>query len=102
VFIFWGVGGPVSGSRPDVVANIDGETISYKDFQRAYGNVKATYREAYKDRLTPEVLQTLDLKGQTLDQLISTKLLEGEARRVGFSVDDDEIRWEPGGHDLPG
>lgn len=92
VFIFWGVGGPVSGGRPDVIANINGETISYKDFQRAYGNVKATYREAYKDRLTPEVLQMLDLKGQTLDQLISTKLLEGEARRVGFSVDDDEIR----------
>jgi len=92
VFIFWGVGGPVSGGRPDVVANINGETISYKDFQRAYGNVKATYREVYKDRLTLEVLQMLDLKGQTLDQLISTKLLEGEARRVGFSVDDDEIR----------
>ena len=92
VFIFWGVGGPVSGGRPDVVANINGETISYKDFQRAYGNVKATYREAYKDRLTPEVLQMLDLKGQTLDQLINARLLESEARRVGFSVDDDEIR----------
>jgi peptidyl-prolyl cis-trans isomerase D len=92
VFIFWGVGGPVSGGRPDVVANINGQTISYKDFQRAYGNMKAAYREAYKDRLTPEILQMLDLKGQTLDQLIDSKLLEEEARRVGFSVADDEIR----------
>src|SRR5262249_18912037 len=92
VFIFWGVGGPVSGSRPDVVANINGQTVSYKDFQRAYGNVKAAYRETYKDRLTAEILQMLDLKGQTLDQLVNTKLLEGEARRVGFSVDDGEVR----------
>src|SRR5438105_2740629 len=65
VFIFWGVGGPVSGSRPDVVADINGQTVSYKDFQRAYGNVKTAYRETYKDRLTPEILQMLDLKGQT-------------------------------------
>src|SRR5262249_42858222 len=92
VFIFWGVGGPVSGSRPDVVANVNGQVISYKDFQRSYGNVNAAYREAYKDRLTPEILQRLDLKGQTLDQLVDTKLLEGEAQRVGFSVDDNEIR----------
>ena len=92
VFIFWGVGGPVSGNRPDVVANINGQTVSYKDFQRVYGNVKAAYRETYKDRLTPEILQMLDLKGQTLDQLVNTKLLEGEARRVGFSVADGEVR----------
>ena len=92
VFIFWGVGGPVSGSRPDVVADINGQTVSYKDFQRAYGNVKATYRETYKDRLTPEVLKMLDLKRQTLDQLINAKVLEGEARRLGFSVKDEEVR----------
>lgn len=92
VFIFWGVGGPVGGNRPDVIANINGQPISYKEFQRAYGNVKATYREAYKERLTPEILQMLNLKEQTLEQLVSAKLMEGEARRLGFSVADDEIR----------
>ena len=92
VFIFWGVGGPVSGNRPDVVASVDGQTISYKDFQRAYGNVKASYREAYKDRLTPDILKMLDLKGQTLDQLINSRLMVNEAQRLGFSVDDGEMR----------
>ncbi|MBI3798602.1 MAG: SurA N-terminal domain-containing protein [Deltaproteobacteria bacterium] len=92
VFIFWGIGGSVSGGRPDVVASINGQTVSYKDFQRAYENVKASYREAYKDRLTPELLKMLDLKGQTLDQLINSRLLVGEAQRVGFSIDDGEIR----------
>src|SRR5262249_7507709 len=89
VFIFWGLGGPVGGNRPDVIANIDGQLISYKEFQRAYANVKATYRETYKDRLTPDILQMLNLKEQTLDQLVNAKLVEGEARRLGFSVADD-------------
>ena len=92
VFIFWGVGGPGGDSRPDVIANVNGQVVSFREFQRAYGNVKAAYRDTYKDRLTVEMLQMLDLKGQTLDQLINTKLLEGEAHRLGFTVNDDEVR----------
>lgn len=92
VFIFWGVGGQVNGSRPDVVANINGHAISPREFQRAYENVKAAYLEAYKDRLTPEILKTLDLKRQTLEQLIDAKLLEGEATRLGFVVTDEDVR----------
>jgi len=92
VFIFWGVGGQVNGSRPDVVANINGQTISPREFQRAYENVKAAYRDAYKDRLTPEILKSLDLKSQTLEQLIDAKLIEGEATRLGFVATDADVR----------
>lgn len=92
VFIFWGVGGSMSGSRSDVVAHVDGQEVSLSEFQRTYENMKAVYREAYKDRLTPEILQTLNLKEQTLEQLINARLLEQEARALGFTVDDEEIR----------
>jgi peptidyl-prolyl cis-trans isomerase D len=92
VFIFWGVGGQVNGSRPDVVATVNGQTISPREFQRAYENVKAAYRDAYKDQLTPEMLRSLDLKRQTLEQLIDAKLLEGEAARLGFMATDEDVR----------
>src|SRR5713101_3936937 len=92
VFIFWGVGGSGSGSRSDIAANVDGQEISLREFQRAYENVKAAYRETYKDKLTPEILEMLNLKQQTLEQLIDAQLLEDEAHRLGFTVGDEEVR----------
>jgi len=97
VFIFWGVGGSIGGARPDVVANIDGEDIYAKEFQRAHENLKNAYREMYKERLTPELLEQLNLQEQALDQLIDARLLAAEASRVGFTVTDDEVRQEIAG-----
>src|SRR5262245_26048619 len=92
VFIFWGIGGSIGGGRPDIVANVDGRLISTREFQRAYENRKNAYREVYKDRLTADMLEKLNLRGQTLDQLIDTHLLAAEAQRIGFTVSDDEVR----------
>ncbi len=94
VFIFWGIGGSVSGGRPDIVANVNGHPISARDFQRAYENVKNSYREMYKERLTPELLERMNLREQTLDQLVNIQLLRAEAERIGFTVSDDEVRQE--------
>src|SRR5690242_16003433 len=93
VFIFWGFGRPFrDDSSTDSVAIVDGEEISQREFQRAYENMKMMYRDAYKDRLTPDLLQALNLKQQTLDQLINSKLLQQEALRIGFTVNDTELR----------
>lgn len=94
VFVFWGVGGSIGGSRPDVIASIDGQVISAREFQRAYENLKNAYREAYKERLTTELLEKMNLREQTLDQLITLRLLAAEATRVGFTVSDEEVRQE--------
>jgi peptidyl-prolyl cis-trans isomerase D len=94
VFIFWGVGGSLSGGRPDVIANVDGRAISLREFQRAYENMKNAYREIYKERLTPDLLEKMNLREQTLDQLVQTRLLEAEAERIGFTASDDEVRQE--------
>lgn len=92
VFIFWGVGGSIGGGRVDIVANVDGRAISIREFQRAYENVKAAYREAYKDQLTPEIMQSLNLKQRTIEQLIDSSILAAEAWRLGFTVSDEEVR----------
>jgi peptidyl-prolyl cis-trans isomerase D len=94
VFIFWGVGGSLSGGRPDVIANIDGRAISLREFQRAYENMKNAYRDIYKERLTPDLLEKMNLREQALDQLVQTRLLEAEAKRIGFTATDDEVRQE--------
>jgi peptidyl-prolyl cis-trans isomerase D len=92
VFIFWGVGGSLNGGRPDTIASVDERIITEREFRRAYDNVKSAYREAYKERFTPDLLQALNLREQTLEQLIEAILLEQEALRLGFRVDDAEVR----------
>src|SRR5262245_878864 len=92
VFVFWGIGGSIGGSRTDVVANVNGREITVREFQRAYENIKSAYRELYKERFTSDLVEALNLRQQTLDQLIDSRLLEQEALRVGFMVDDEEVR----------
>ncbi len=94
VFVFWGIGGSVGGARSDVIANVNGHVISAREFQRAYDNMKNSYREIYKERLTPDMLERLNLRQQTLDQLIDIQLLQSEATRIGFTVSDEEVREE--------
>ena len=92
VFIFWGVGGSGDTSPIEDVATVDNRPISARAFQRAYENVKASYQKIYKDKWTPELAQSLNLKDQTLQQLIDTQLMEAEAQQIGLTVTDNEVR----------
>ena len=92
VFIFWGVGGSGDTSPIEAVATVDNRPISARAFQRAYENVKASYQKIYKDKWTPELAQSLNLKDQTLQQLIDTQLMEAEAQQIGLTVTDNEVR----------
>ncbi|MBI3249980.1 MAG: SurA N-terminal domain-containing protein [Deltaproteobacteria bacterium] len=94
VFIFWGVGGSMNGERPDIVAQVNNRSISLREFQRAHENVKNAYREIYKERFTAELIEKMNLREQTLEQLVQTRILEAEATRIGFTASDDEVREE--------
>ena len=97
VFVFWGVGGSIGGARPDVVASIDGQDVYLREFQRAHENLKNAYREMYKEQLTADLLEKMNLREQALDQLVQSRLLAAEATRAGFTVVDDEVRREIAG-----
>ncbi len=92
VFIFWGMGGIVSGEKAQVVARINNDAIAPADFTRAYNNLLRLYQDVYKDNFKPELVKALDLKGRAVDQLIRASLLRQEANRIGLSVDDAEVR----------
>lgn len=94
VFVFFGVGSFGEDSQVQFVATVDDDPITVQDFQRAYRNVESTYREAYKERFTPEVARQLNLRQQTLDQLVTSKLYAREARRIGFRATDEDVRKE--------
>lgn len=100
VFVFWGFAGVVRDPM-EVVAKVNDQIISVKDFDRAYTNISRAYREVYPAGAPIEMLRR-----QVLDQLITEHLLGQEAERLGLLVEETELRdaiasipaFQVGGH----
>jgi peptidyl-prolyl cis-trans isomerase D len=91
VFIFWGVGTGYRGSR-NSVAQVNDESIPYEEFQKAYEQLANRYRNQFGGNLPKELLESLDLEGQTLEQLIQRSLLRQGAREMGITVSNSEVQ----------
>jgi peptidyl-prolyl cis-trans isomerase D len=92
VFVFWGVGAVVKGDKVQVVARINDDVIEPTAYFRAYNNMLRFYQELYKDNLNPQLLQMLNLKSRTVDQLVQATLLRQEAGRIGLQTSENEVR----------
>jgi peptidyl-prolyl cis-trans isomerase D len=95
VFIDMGMGGAGGGAGADdraYAARVNGETITYRDFDRALYYTEQNYRQMYGDQFTPEMLQSLGLEKQVLDGLIDQRLLIQEARRLNLDATPEEVR----------
>jgi peptidyl-prolyl cis-trans isomerase D len=91
VFIFWGVGTGYRGSR-NSVAQVNDESIPYEEFQKAYEQLANRYRNQFGGNLPKELLESLDLEGQALEQLIQRSLLRQGAREMGITVSNSEVQ----------
>jgi peptidyl-prolyl cis-trans isomerase D len=91
VFVFWGVGSNQSGSR-DVVATVNDQTISIREYQQAYDRLANQYREQFGGQLPPQLFAALGIKEMALDQLIEQKLIRQGALDMGLTVSEEEVR----------
>jgi peptidyl-prolyl cis-trans isomerase D len=87
VFLFWGVG-TVGQNQMEVAATVNDHTITRQEFDRAYQNVNAMYRNLGADLTPPADM----LREQAITQLISNQLMLQEAARIGLEVDEGELR----------
>ncbi len=87
VFIFWGVGS-FRAQRGGRIALVNGEQITLDEYREAYNNLIEQYRQRFGNNLNEEMIKTLQLKQQALDQLINNRLLVQEARRLNFRISD--------------
>lgn len=87
VFIFWGVGS-FRSQRGGRIALVNGEQITLDDYREAYNNLIEQYRQRFGNNLNDEMIKTLQLKQQALNQLINNRLLVQEARRLNFRISD--------------
>jgi len=89
VFFFgWGMR---SGGTPPL-ATVNGDAISYEQYQKTYEFMLNQLQKQYKGDLTPAKLKELDLKKAALDKLINQTLLLQEADKLNLQVTDEDIK----------
>jgi len=90
--VYFGSGSLSGSARTGTVATVNGEEIPIERFRRAYNNYLEFYRNAYKDRLTPEMAERLGLTQQVVDALVQEALIVQQAHREGLGASDEEVR----------
>jgi len=95
VFIDMGMGGGGFGGAKDdmqFAARVNGETITFNDYQRALKNVEAMYQQQFGQQFTPEMSQMMNLPNQVINMLVDQRLLTQEAERLSLDASPEEVR----------
>jgi len=90
VFVFWGVGSYTS-QRSVKVASVNGEIISLDDYRATYNRLLDQMRRNFGNNLNDELLRTLGLEKQALEQLIDRRLMLQAAEELKIRVADGEL-----------
>ncbi len=84
-FVFWGMGDVFSGGNQNVVASIDSEKVSSKEF------VDYLRRLNLSEEQVKELPKT-DLIEKILSDYIGKKVMELEIKKLGITVNDNALR----------
>jgi len=90
VFVLWGVGSWTS-QRRNMVATVNGTMITVDDYRVAYKRLIEQVRQSFGNNLNDELIKTLQLDKQALNQLIDKALMRQAAAELGLRVSDQEL-----------
>lgn len=91
VFVFWGVGTNMMNDRNTAIS-VNKEEISFQEYQQRYEQTIAQYRQQFGDAVSDELLKSLGVKEQVINQLTQTALLRQGAGAMGIAVAPAEIQ----------
>lgn len=75
-----------------VLADVQGETVTVAQFQRRYSQQMQQYRSAYGGQISEQMLRQLGIDQQILQGLVDEQAMVAEARRQKLAVSDVEVR----------
>jgi peptidyl-prolyl cis-trans isomerase D len=90
VFVLWGVGSWTS-QRSGKVATVNGEMITTDDYRVAYKRLIEQVRQSFGNNLNDELIKTLQLEKQAVNQLIDKILMRQAAAELNLRVSDQEL-----------
>jgi peptidyl-prolyl cis-trans isomerase D len=76
----------------DVVAEIEGRSITASEFRRTYLNQMQAYRNAYGGNISEQMLKQLGIESQILQQMIDERAALAVADKLGISASNAELR----------
>jgi peptidyl-prolyl cis-trans isomerase D len=79
------------GMPGETVVNVGGLPVSVGEFQRTYYRQRQMYDRLYQGRLDENALRRLGLEEQVLEGLVTDRLVELEAKRLGVTVSDEAV-----------
>jgi peptidyl-prolyl cis-trans isomerase D len=91
VFIFWGFGAYKEGVR-NVIAKVNDEEITRKEFLKEYENLTNYYQNIYKDKWSKNIVDSLNLKEEAIENLINKKVIIDKAKKLGFKISKKELQ----------
>src|SRR3990172_5270555 len=75
----------------EVLADVEGRTVTAGQFQQRYNAQIQAYRSAYGGSLSAQLLRQLGVEQQVLQQMIDEQAPPTEAERHGLAVSDEEL-----------
>jgi peptidyl-prolyl cis-trans isomerase D len=79
------------GTPGETVVSVGALPISVGEFQKAYYRQRQIYDRLYQGRLDANTLRQLGIDQQVLEGLVTDRLLELEAKRLGITVSDEAV-----------
>ncbi len=90
IFLVWGRGA-VNPTGSNVIATVDGKTIPFDEYKKAYFRTVDTYKKILKDKYTDEMIEKMNLKRTVLNSLIEERIILSAASETGLMVSDEEV-----------
>jgi len=84
--------GPGAAANNAVVAEVEGHEISAAEFRRVYQAQMNAYRQSYGANIDERLLKQLGIDQRIVQQLIDEEAALAEARRLGISASDAEVK----------
>jgi peptidyl-prolyl cis-trans isomerase D len=94
------------GTPGETVVSVGKLPISVGEFQRAYYRQRQMYDRMYAGRLDANMMRQLGIDQQVLEQMVTDRIVQLEAKRLGITVSDDALaraiatspEFQDGGH----
>lgn len=87
-FALWGIGSYFQPTASAAVARVGDLDISRAELQRATRDTTERYRELLGERFRADVIDPAAIQRQTLDELVTQKLLQLDAGERGLAISD--------------
>jgi peptidyl-prolyl cis-trans isomerase D len=90
--LFFGGYSRFKGKKGTYLAEVNGVTIEWKEYNDVFQNAVKQYQQALGPTFSEKMIEELRLREKILDSLIEKILILQEAKRLGLSIPDEELR----------